>query len=75
MKRRAEAAYAAAKAECEAIDSEAVADAKANARLGIAREFFDRFCAASDRRAKKWAQAGRAWDRCKRQAIERAGGI
>lgn len=75
MKRRVEAAYAAANAECEAIDAEAVADAKANGRLGIAREFFDRFCAASDRRAKKRAQAGRSWDRCRRQAIERSAGI
>lgn len=75
MKRRSEAAYEAAEGECQTIDAEAVADAKASGHPGIRREFLDRFCVASDRRSKKRKQAARAWERCKRQAIEAAGGL
>jgi len=75
IKRRAEAAYKTADIECQAIDAEAVADAKAKGIHGIDREFLDRFSAASDRRFRKAKQSNRAWERCKRAAIEAAGGL
>jgi hypothetical protein len=39
---------------------------------GVAQEIIDRIGAAMDRRRRKLRQACRLWDRCKRQAIERA---
>lgn len=74
FKRLAEKRWRAAKAECEAIDREGYEFAKAHGG-GVLQSIVDRFGVASDRRARKSAQADRAWERCKRQAIEAAGGI
>jgi hypothetical protein len=75
FKRQAGAAYRAATVKCEAIDAEAVADMREHKRPGLAPEIYERFRVAADRRDKKARQSNRAWERCKRQAIERAAGI
>ncbi|RWX72509.1 hypothetical protein [Mesorhizobium sp. M2A.F.Ca.ET.039.01.1.1] len=74
MKRRAEEAYEAARMICVQIDAEGVECAKANGG-GVHQEIIYRYSVAAGFAAKKGRQANRAWDRCKRQAIEAAGGI
>jgi hypothetical protein len=76
MKRRSEAAYDAAKLECEEISSEGDEFARTQGGgIAVSQEIIDRLRVAAAKHQRKWAQAGRAWDRCKRQAIERSGGI
>lgn len=74
FKRLTEKAWRIAKAECEAIEIEGYEFAKAHGG-GVLQSIIDRFGAASDRQARKSAQADRAWKRCKREAIEAAGGL
>lgn len=74
MKRRAEEAYEVARMICVQIDAEGVDSAKANGG-GVRQEIIYRYSVAASFAAKKGKQANRAWDRCKRQAIEAAGGI
>lgn len=66
MKRLAYEAYEAAGIECEEIAAEVP---------GIRVDIFDRWRAAAARQRKKALQSNRAWERCKRQAIEAAGGL
>ena len=61
-------------AECEAIEREAYECALAH-QGGVASDIVDRFSRAADRRARKSAQAHRAWLRCVQQATEAAMGI
>lgn len=74
LKSRTEAAYIAAKIKCEAIEIEGMECAKLH-QGGVERSIIDRFAEAADRLERKGAQATRAWERCKRAAIEAAGGI
>lgn len=74
FRRKARNAYDAAQARCDAIGAEGYEYAKANDAC-ISDEIMERFSAASGRRKLKRQQADRAWDRCKRIAIERAMGI
>lgn len=74
FKRRCEAAYETAKAECEEISREGDEFARTH-NGGIAQEIIDRFGVAADLRHRKWRQACRAWDRCKAAAIEASAGL
>ncbi len=74
LKSRTEAAYVAAKIKCEAVEREGMACARSH-HGGIDRAIIDRFCEAADRLNRKGAQCMRVWERCKRAAIEAAGGI
>lgn len=74
FKAKAGKAYVFAVAACEVINTEGYEFAKLHDG-GISDEIMDRFSAAWDRRKLKRQQADRAWDRCKRIAIERAMGI
>jgi hypothetical protein len=71
LKARAGAAFRKAEAEIEAINREGYEFALVH-QGGVAQEIIDRIGAAMDRRRRKLRQACRLWDRCKRQAIERA---
>lgn len=74
FKAKAGKAYATAVALCDTINAEGYEFAKANEGC-ISDDIMDRFMAAWDRRILKRRQSDRAWDRCKRIAIERAMGI
>lgn len=74
FRRKVRAAHDAAGVVCDAINTEGYEFAKLHDG-SISNEIMDRFSAAWDRRKLKRRQADRAWDRCKRIAIERAVGI
>lgn len=71
LRAKADRALAQAESEIEAINREGYEFALAHDG-GVADEIIARLGAAMDRRRRKLRQAHRLWERCKRQAIERA---
>jgi hypothetical protein len=73
FKVKAERAYERARSRCEAISAEGDECARHNG--GVHTGIIERFRAAADVRDKAAQRCRRAWERCKRQVIERAMGI
>jgi hypothetical protein len=71
LKSRSGAAIRKAEAEIEAINREGYEFALVHDG-GVAEEIIDRLGVAMARRRRKLRQAWRLWERCKRQAIDRA---
>ena len=69
FRRAADAELAKAQAICDAIELEA------QIHGGVTFDILNRFRPADDRRRKARRRSWRAWERCKREAIERGMGI
>ena len=73
FRRAADAELAKAQAICDAIELEGFECAKIHG--GVTHYIMDRFRPADNRRRKARRRSWRAWERCKREAIERGMGI
>jgi hypothetical protein len=71
LKKQSSDAFRRADDECEAINREGYEFALVH-NGGVAEEIIARLGAAMARRRRKLRQAWRLWERCKREAIERA---